>query len=224
MKLVLIADTHNLHNQVKMPDGDVLIHAGDMTMEGRHYEVEAFIDWLKVQPYKHKIVTAGNHDFLFERKPDLARHMLEYHGVHYLQDETVTINGIKFYGAPWQPWFFDWAFNLQRGAEIKEKWDMIPLNTNVLITHGPPRFADEILDKAYGNDHVGCEELSLAVDRIKPYLHVFGHIHGGRGYEYIDKTRFFNATVVNEAYKVIHEPYVIDLNTEEVFEGDKRIN
>lgn len=225
MKLVLMSDSHNLHEQVKMPAGDVLIHAGDLTMGGKHYEVEAFIDWLQKQPYEHKIVVAGNHDFLFQRKPELAHRMLAHHGIHYLEDKELVLNGIKFYGSPWQPWFFDWAFNLQRGAEIKEKWDMIPLDTDVLITHGPPMFTDEVLDKTlHDNEHVGCEELSLAVDRVKPYLHVFGHIHPGRGYQHIDKTRYFNATVVNEEYKVVHEPYVVDLNTEEVFEGGKRIN
>lgn len=220
-----MSDSHNLHNQVKMPAGDVLIHSGDLTMEGKHYEVEAFVDWIKDQPYAHKIVIAGNHDFLFERKPDLARYMLEHHNIVYLEDQAITIEGVKFYGAPWQPWFYDWAFNLQRGAEIKKKWDLIPNDTDVLITHGPPKFTVEKLDWTnYSQGHFGCEELSRAVARVRPLVHVFGHFHGGRGHEFMSGVNFFNATVVNEGYAVVYEPFVFDTETKEVFEGGKLIN
>lgn len=214
----MIADTHNLHNQVNMPPGDVLLHAGDLTMGGKHYEVEAFVDWIKDLPYKEKIVVAGNHDFYFQNKPELAEHMLAHHGIIYLKDEPFIAYGLKFYGAPWQPWFFDWAFNLQRGAEIKKKWDLIPIDTDVLITHGPPH---GILDKVNGGT-AGCEDLLNKIKEIKPLVSVFGHLHQGRGYYHNpeEKTHFFNATVVNEVYKVIHEPFVFDTETRRVLNGN----
>ena len=93
---------------------------------------------------------------------------------HYLCDESLTLDGVKFYGSPWQPRFFDWAFNKDRGAPLKAIWDKIPLDTDVLITHGPPH---GILDLTFDKIKAGCEELLLAVQRIKPKVHVFGHIH-----------------------------------------------
>jgi len=90
----------------------------------------------------------------------------------------VIIEGVKFYGSPWQPRFFDWAFNLDRGEEIKKKWDLIPMDTDVLITHGPPY---GILDLTHEGEKVGCEELMKAVLRVQPKIHIFGHIHEAYG-------------------------------------------
>lgn len=209
MKIVAIADTHNQQQWLELPQGDVLVVAGDMTLEGRDYEVEAFGKWILEQPFKHKVVIAGNHDFLFQRKPKIARLMVQRDdNIHYLQDSEVTIEGVKFYGTPWQPWFYDWAFNVPRG-QLKPYWDKIPNDTDVLITHGPPM---GILDQAkpYG-DNLGCGELIEAVLRVKPKVNIFGHIHGGYGYKSFNGTEFFNASVVDESYRLANKPWEIEL-------------
>ena len=127
MRVVFIADTHGLHARVEIPDGDILVHAGDICMRGEFEEVEAFNSWLEALPHRHKIVIAGNHDFCFERQPQKAQKRLA--GCTYLQDAGVTVEGIRFYGSPWQPWFYDWAFNLPRGGrELKARWTAIPDN------------------------------------------------------------------------------------------------
>ncbi|MCI0709994.1 MAG: metallophosphatase domain-containing protein [Chloroflexi bacterium] len=201
MKLILISDTHAYHQHLQIPDGDVLIHAGDLTRIGELKDVVAFNDFLGTLPHPHKIVIAGNHDFCFERKPDEASPLLT--NTIYLQDSEVTINGVKFYGSPWQPWFYDWAFNLRRGAEIREKWDLIPSDTGVLITHGPP-FG--YLDKTSRGDHAGCEELLKAITRIRPKLHVFGHIHEGYGVIEGQHTTFVNASICTLDYDPTNPP------------------
>lgn len=117
----------------------------------------------------------------------------------------MTLEGIKFYGSPWQPWFFDWAFNLQRGAEIRAKWDLIPLDTDVLITHGP---AFGILDKTTRGARVGCEELLKVIEQVKPQLHVFGHIHEAYGIYSNDNLSFVNASNCDVQFNLVNPPIV----------------
>jgi Icc-related predicted phosphoesterase len=173
MKIVAISDTHERHRQVSLPAGDVLVHAGDITMKGSLAALEDFADWIREQHFKYKIVIAGNHDFCFENEnADAAAKMLADAGVTYLCDSSATFEGIEFWGAPWQPWFHSWAFNLSRGSEIAEKWALIPQTTNVLITHGPPY---EIADLTFDGVHAGCEELASRIqDLPKLRAHIFG--------------------------------------------------
>jgi Icc-related predicted phosphoesterase len=206
MKLVLIADTHGLHDKVQMPAGDILVCAGDITNTGTVAQVGAFNEWLKGLPYKHKIIIAGNHDWLFENQPSMARSMIT--NAIYLQDESVEIEGIKFYGSPWQPWFCNWAFNLHRGEPLAAKWNIIPEDTDVLITHGPPY---TILDRCMDNEMVGCRDLLERIEIVKPKLHVFGHIHGGYGQEQHGDTLHVNASICDESYDPIHRPVVIEI-------------
>ncbi|MBL4739461.1 MAG: metallophosphatase domain-containing protein [Sneathiella sp.] len=206
MKIVMISDTHGMHDLLNMPSGDVLIHAGDFSPRGTLQDVSDFNEWLGEQDYQHKIVIAGNHEVCLEQHPEEAEKLIT-HAI-YLKDSSVVIDGLKFYGSPWQPWFFNWAFNLQRGDEIKEKWDLIDDDTDVLITHGPPH---GYLDKTLEGEHVGCEELIKAVHRIKPKLHICGHIHGGYGVDQMGPTLLVNASTCNEHYDPINEPIVIDV-------------
>jgi len=208
MKIVAISDTHTFEHEIAVPDGDVLIHAGDATITGTVAEISAFAGWLESQPHKHKIIIAGNHDWLFERDPAQARSLIEP-WAHYLQDSTVEIDGIKFYGAPWQPRFGDWAFNVNRGRAIRSKWDLIP-KCDALITHGPPwGVLDYVKD---GAPHLGCEELGEAVGRAKPQVHIFGHIHGGYGERRAPNgIHFINASICDEAYKPVNKPIVFEL-------------
>jgi Icc-related predicted phosphoesterase len=207
MRIVAISDTHTFEHQIVVPDGDVLIHSVDSTITGTPEEVMAFGLWLDSQPHKHKIFVAGNHDWLFERDPEQARYLIQFDGVHYLQDSSIEIDGIKFYGSPWQPRFGDWAFNVDRGEAIKQKWDQIP-KCDVLITHGPPWGALDYVQ--IGQEHLGCEELLKAVGRVRPKLHIFGHIHGGYGKATISGIQFVNASICDEAYRSSNAPIVID--------------
>jgi Icc-related predicted phosphoesterase len=167
-RIVLLSDTHNCNEQISVPDGDILIHAGDATNRGQVDEIADFNEWFSGFPHKHKIFVAGNHDWLFETRPKYARSLLAKNVV-YLQDSAVEISGLKIYGSPWQPRFFDWAFNLNRGGEMAEKWKLIPNEVDILITHGPP-FG--ILDETPRGDFAGCEELRKRVEEIRPQLHV----------------------------------------------------
>lgn len=207
MRIVCISDTHAKHRQLAIPDGDVLVHAGDLTRRGEHSDVRDVDDWLGTLPHRHKVVIAGNHDFCFERTPS-SRGWIRH--ATYLQDEAVEIEGVKFYGSPWQPRFFDWAFNLDRGLPLRRVWNKIPADVDVLITHGPP-FG--ILDLTAGGEQVGCEELRAAVERLRPRLHIFGHIHEAAGTLERDGTTFVNACSCDLRYRASQTPIVIDLPT-----------
>lgn len=205
MRIVCLSDTHNHHGQIDVPDGDVLLHAGDFTGRGRPEEVAAFGEFLSRLPHRHKIVVAGNHDFLFENEPERARELLK--DVTYLQDSSVEVEGLSIWGAPWQPWFHDWAFNLQRGSEIAEKWALVPDGTDVLVTHGP---AQGILDATADGERVGCEELERALRRIQPRLHVFGHIHEAYGSHRAGGILSVNACNCDLSYRPVQPPVVVE--------------
>lgn len=206
LRIVALSDTHGLHDRLEVPDGDILIHAGDLTRSGTLEQVEAFDAWIAGLPHAHKIVIAGNHDFCFERAPEEARGLLR--SCTYLQDEAVTVAGLRVYGSPWQPWFYDFAFNLQRGAPLREKWAQIPDATDVLVTHGPPQGHGGLTS---GGGDAGCEELLAAVQRVAPRLHIFGHIHEGYGVSAEGGTQFLNASVCTLGYEPIQAPLVIEL-------------
>lgn len=207
-RLIIISDTHNLHDQIKkIPDGDILIHAGDLTNQGEIQDVVSFNKWLGSLPHKHKIVIAGNHDFCFQQTPKNAQQ--EITNAIYLEDSEIIVEGLKFYGSPWQPWFFDWAFNEQRGEPLKIIWKKIPVDTDVLITHGPPW---GILDTVRDGRKVGCEALRERIfNDLKIKLHVFGHIHEAYGVEVHQGIKFVNASTCTLSYKPSNEVIVVDL-------------
>ncbi|MFH1438051.1 MAG: metallophosphatase domain-containing protein [Pseudomonadota bacterium] len=194
MKLVIVSDTHGYHRNMTIPDGDVFVHAGDFTVSGSLEDADEFNDFLGALPHPHKVVIAGNHDFCFQREPESARALMK--NAVYLQDEPAVIDGIRFYGSPWQPWFYDWAFNLKRGRQIAEKWAMIPGDTDVLVTHGPPR---GLGDRTFGGRNEGCDDLLVRVRIVRPRLHVFGHIHEAAGQWEEDGTTFINASAWDNA-------------------------
>lgn len=210
MRIVLLSDSHEQNGKIAVPEGDVLVHAGDLSYQGDYYSIAEAAAWLRSLPHKHKVVIAGNHDWLFERKPGEARKLME--GLTYLENESTTIEGIKFWGSPITPRFYDWAFNVDRGPAIRKYWDAIPEDTDVLITHGPPR---GILDQVTPTgDVLGCADLlEVVVNRVKPKVHVFGHIHGGYG-EWgspLKGIKFYNASVVDERYRLTNKPWVVEL-------------
>lgn len=210
MRIVALSDTHAHHGRVTVPDGDVFVFAGDLMTCGRRWEeVVSFGQWFSSQPHQHKILVAGNHDRLFESRLGVC--LSEFSNVTYLQDSRTEIEGVKFWGSPYQPEFYNWAFNVRRGQAIKKHWDLIPQDTDVLITHGPPY---GILDQMapggqWGTDHLGCEELSKQFARISPRVHIFGHIHGSYGV-YKDGISFYNVAICDEEYRPVNPVTVID--------------
>lgn len=220
MKIALMSDTHLMHlkYKLKFPEADMVIHSGDATFQGKLNEVAAFADWFGKLPYKYKVFVAGNHDWLFQKNRDLARSMLG-DGVVYLQDDMVELEGLKIYGAPWQPEFCNWAFNLPRGHRLREKWNKIPNGIDILVTHGPPL---RILDLNLDADHVGCGDLyDVVVKRVKPRLHVFGHIHNAYGAVAQGRTLFVNAAICGEDYKPTHGIVVVEFDPAKTVEIPK---
>ena len=209
MKIVCISDTHEFHRQIKVPDGDVLIHSGDFSWRGTEEATVDFNEWLGTLPHKHKIFVPGNHDFIFQRNVSMARALLSNATV--LIDESVEIDGIKFHGVPWTPQFFNWAFMGDR-EKMKQVWEAVPEGVDVLITHGP---AYGILDAVRPphpiTTRVGCMDLAEALPRIKPKIHVFGHIHESYGQTGIGDTLHINAATCNDRYNKFHDPIVVHL-------------
>ena len=206
-RIVCLSDTHNCNHEIDVPDGDILIHSGDATVRGTVEEIASFNRWFKRLPHKYKIFVAGNHDWLFQLDNAHARSLLDP-TIVYLQDSSFEIEGLLIYGSPWQPRFFDWAFNLDRGTQMAAKWSLIPDHVDILITHGPP---NGILDLTPAGDNAGCEELRKRVNEVRPMLHVFGHIH--LGYGVVDEfgVKFVNASNCDERYFPINPPIVVEI-------------
>jgi 3',5'-cyclic AMP phosphodiesterase CpdA len=206
VRVVCISDTHNRHARVAVPSGDLLIHAGDFTVLGKEDEIADFNRWLATLPHRHKIVIAGNHEFLFERDPARARRLIT--NAVYLEDAALRVDGLALYGSPWQPMFGGLAFNLPRGADLAAKWALIPPGTDILVTHGPPYGH---VDALPSGRHVGDVDLAAAIAAVKPRLHVCGHIHQGYGTSQIGGTTCVNASICNESYDPVNAPVVVDL-------------
>lgn len=210
MKIVAISDTHNNHNGILIPECDILIHAGDESFHGRKDEIEAFARWFDKQPAKHLVWIPGNHSQGVEAYWPGSKHWLADISprTNILMNSDVTLDGVKIWGSPVTPWFYDWAWNVERGEAIKKYWDMIPTDTFIVVTHGPPH---GILDMTASGENVGCKDLMDAMLRIKPKLMVFGHIHEAHGVFSTPDTTFVNASIVNRRYQPVYEPIVVDL-------------
>lgn len=223
-KIVSISDTHTRTN-FKIPDGDIIIHAGDATFRGDYAEISEFVRWYSKLPHRIKIFVAGNHDWGFQKQPEVFRNMMKENGIIYLEDSAIEIEGIKIYGSPWQPEFNNWAFNLSTfEGELARKWSMIPDDTDILITHGPPK---GIGDRTEGYEnvtpysidiippkHVGCFDLLDRISQLKELrYHICGHIHSGYGIQKRRGVTFLNSSICNERYKPINKPHVFDWPT-----------
>ena len=251
MKIVAISDTHNRHKDIKdfkdtnalgedkTPlSGEVIIHSGDATGRGASGECESFIKWFGGLDFKHKIFIPGNHDHFFEKEPERARELCKKHGVTLLIDESVVIAGVKIHGSPYQPWFFDWAFNAARDQKeedylnarkdkpkysiIKPHWDMIPEDTNILVTHGPPyEILDELVNQHgyFTGQHVGCVELAKRIKELNIDVHIFGHVHCSNGEKHLNGTSYYNASICDERYIPSNPITIIDYEKEETSNG-----
>lgn len=227
MRIVCLSDTHCRLRKVKVPEGDLLIHAGDLTFKGNVEEISQELRELGriAKNFKNGcVLTPGNHDWLFQKQWGLAHQMCKDEGIVLLHDSGIEIENKFIWGSAWQPEFYNWAYNLPRGEPLRQKWEQMPDNTDILITHGPPMgILDyvERFDKFTGEitiEHVGCADL---YDKVNNYnlekglknlkLHVFGHIHLGYGQKKIKDTLFVNASICTEQYKPTNQPIVVEL-------------
>ncbi|TDZ25572.1 putative rhamnogalacturonate lyase C [Colletotrichum orbiculare MAFF 240422] len=175
LTVVCVSDTHNMHPRV--PPGDILIHAGDLTVSGTKEEVQNTLDWVQRQPHRYKIVIAGNHDLYLDdkvRNPETSGGELDWGDVIYLNRTSAMLRfetrTLKVFGSPWTPKHGSWAFQYPRSAALNPFTDAVPADTDVLVTHAPPKGH---LDDAAG--HWGCEKLLEEVWRVEPRL---GHTQG----------------------------------------------
>jgi Icc-related predicted phosphoesterase len=208
VKFVAISDTHCRHRSLRLPKGDVLLHAGDISYRSSRQEIEDFLSWFAAQPFTAKVFIAGNHDFFFEREKEALIKSLLPKDVYYLKDEGCCINGVNIWGSPYTPWYYRWAFNMRRGEALAQHWNKIPPNTDVLLTHGP---VYGILDLAVNEQHAGDRDLLRKVLEIKPKVHVCGHIHEAYGMVKRHGIRFINACMLNDGYEFVNKPIVFEL-------------
>ncbi|MFT4761505.1 MAG: Icc-related predicted phosphoesterase [Paraglaciecola sp.] len=215
MKITFISDTHGKHGELTTAipkDTELLIHAGDLSSMGKPEELSKFLNWYNDLPIPNKIFIAGNHDFLPEESPSLFRSILDnFPNLIYLENEEVVIENIKIWGSPITPFFFNWAFNRQRGPKIRRYWEAIPEDVDILVTHGPPL---NFGDRTTQGELVGCKDLLDIVEKIKPKYHTFGHIHEGYGRYENDATTFINASVVDARYEMVNAP--VSINFEKI--------
>jgi Icc-related predicted phosphoesterase len=243
MRITHISDTHNKHNQLngKLPGGQLLIHSGDITSLGRKYEVESFIKWFGKQDYMHKVFIAGNHDMTFDREILLRNKLAHFEGrteydtecaegkpewlvemlsnlpdnVYYLENSSIKLEGINIWGSPYSPSFgYGWAFNKDRGHDIAQCWNEIPMDTDIVVTHSPIYGYNDRAQNT--NQNVGCADLYHRLHEVKPHLHFAGHIHEGYGYgtiPYKDEwgdIYTFNGSSCNLRYEAINTPITFD--------------
>jgi len=239
VRFVVVSDTHNAEARhgltAAVPEGDVLLHCGDFTQTGCLKEVRSFVAWFGALPHPRKVVIAGNHDLSLDEAsyPRLAprfghagsraelvaaateaRALIEaIPGCEYLCDSGTQVRGVRVWGSPWQPEFHDWAFNLPRGKTCRDKWQLIPAHTDVVLTHGPPLGYG---DQCASGQRAGCIDLLDELQqRVRPQVLCFGHIHEAYGAYTDGSTTYLNASTCNLRYRADNGPLVFDLPVRE---------
>lgn len=240
MKVVTFSDTHNKHKKVALPECDIAIFAGDATSLGYKHEVESFLNWYGNQHQcKHKVFIAGNHDKSFDKrfftqyedhdlfkenehlgKPGWLVDMLDrarlIFQVYYLENSSITLEGIKIWGSPITPSFYRqyWAFNADRNEEIQAYWNKIPSDTNIVVTHGPVHGKLDYIPES--GEYVGCVDLKAKIEEISPMMFVCGHIHSGRGIYNTEKTLYVNPSILDNSYEVQGDPMSFKIDTDKM--------
>ncbi|KAI7903808.1 Metallo-dependent phosphatase-like protein [Cokeromyces recurvatus] len=214
-RFVCISDTHGKTN-FEIPDGDVLIHAGDLTRRSSMEEYDRTIKWLSSLPHKIKIITGGNHDLILDKAFGYIENrtkiisLMEQNGLTYLEHEFYQIPNYEYtlFVSPYAPTHLGGAFMLD---DMSKCWNNIP-PVDILVTHTPPySHCDKVIR---GNRHVGCRYLKCKIDNvIKPKVSVFGHIHEAHGYEFDDANNrlFINACLCDHRYRGNQKPIIFDL-------------
>lgn len=213
IKIVCISDTHMQLSKVKIPKGDILIHAGDLTYRGDFEELSQELDELALHrsKFKHIVIVPGNHDWMAERDPDLMEQMCQARGIILLNHESMQIEGLKFFGSGYTPEFCKWALNVPRGEPLRQKWAMIPDDTDVLITHGPPKDILDLVPRPKGF-RAGCQDLYNRIQQLSNLkLHVFGHLHMNHAVVKLGNIFFVNAAICTESYDPDYKAIVVKL-------------
>lgn len=198
-----LSDTHGQHKNLKsLPEADVIVHSGDFTFAGSEEEAYDFMNWFCNLPYKHKIFIAGNHDMCMygaDHIDGLSRN------VHYLYNNSVVIDGIKFYGIPM---FMEDCMDGNLDVFINN----IPDDTDVLITHMPPKGTCDLANYGKGPEHRGNATLAELLKKLHPTCHLFGHEHDADGKTIKENVIYSNACVVDSRYNLINNPTIININ------------
>lgn len=229
---LIVAGISDLHGQLlhpdDMPEADVLCICGDiLPLEIQNDNLASvawlcrhFFAWIDMLPYKQVFMIWGNHDFVGEwlridqngqhRKPKrVLTKLCAPSKLRLLDDNEVIYNGYRFYGSPWCPELQRWAFYADHD-QLVEKFNKIPANTDVLLTHCPPRIERYGLVQQQGWNYMtdfGSFELACQVAVKRPQLHLFGHVHSGDHIpQTINQTTFCNVSLKDEEYKVSYEP------------------
>lgn len=217
-----ISDTHDVYQDLNMivpQDTQILFFTGDLTYKGKEWEMLKLCEHFKKlsERIPYIVGVLGNHELGAQGKEQEWKDAFKHNGAILLDHESIEIEGMKIFGSPWTPWFFDWAYNytnpkwgIQGECEINgtDLWKQIPDDTQILLTHGPP---DQILDHCK-NGYVGCVELKDRINQLQDLrYHMFGHIHSARGMIKIDNVLYSNAAIMNEGYKFVYEPNMFDL-------------
>ena len=225
----------NLDSDVKkeFDSADALIFTGDCTNVGSAHDVHNFLEWFNHRPNPYKIMIAGNHDFFFDTDeiPKNKRHipvdvsvvaavLCQYPKVTYLCNADIKISkstdggeseSVRIWGSPMSKWFHDWGFNRHPGEDIKRYWDMIPKDTDVIMTHGPVYGIADVCPQGNKLINVGDKDLLDAVHRINPKVFCCGHIHEGYGVTTRDETTFVNGSVMSDIYKAVNPPIILEI-------------
>lgn len=206
-RFVLISDNHGQTN-IKIPDGDVLIHCGDFSARGTMEDVIKMNSWMgKITNVRRKILGVGNHDGFTEKEKTFSKALMT--NAELLIDEPFDINGLSCYATPWQPNYKNWSYNVELPLTRYELFCRIPNDTELLLCHCPP-FG--ILDKGFKEDHAGDKMLLKRIRELKKLKYCFfGHLHSSRGIVVQDGITFVNCSVLDDHYKLAHEPIVIDI-------------
>lgn len=232
MKIVGISDIHG--DLINLPECDVVCIAGDIVplmyqnnnIESISWFLQDFIPWTDSLKCDKVVFIAGNHDYFmgdllekyhkdwWEVEDLLLIHHKFEKKIHYLCDSLYTYKGIKFYGSPWIPDLTKWAF-YGNPDQLIQKFNQIPPDIDVLITHAPPKIEDcGVVLQHCGNykRNFGCQELAEQYSRIKPKWHIFGHVHSGdHNVIKYNNTNLANVSIKNENYVVSYEPLIFEI-------------
>lgn len=226
MNLLLMADLHGWLPKVTIQQ-DVIVIAGDIVpvwAANNRYDIniskqaiwlrDTFYPWVNQLPCEHVVMTWGNHDWV-GMEPDVLDQIPAPKKLHTLVDEGVTLDGVHFYGSPWQPRFYDWAFNLDE-VDLSRRWKLIDDHTDVLVVHGPPKGYGDRMKRGYKTDAPGSESLTRRIKEVEPKLVVCGHIHQAAGsYELTGNSGksiyVYNCAIVDSSYQPKRVPVEVIL-------------